>query len=162
MRRLCLRRWRFPLEHSIHDMGWDVSGISSPDADLTSSLLWLQIPITVNLTYDSWEKKLTKKIKKKGRENETLSISVSVKTQWYTKCLKFKSKALSIGEIKNEFFIPNCKYSGTMNRQKIVCNQRNCLFKNNLILHCFGDALLNMTSCACSYGQIQSYFQWTK
>lgn len=119
-------------------MGWDVSGVSSPDADLTSSLLWLQIPITVNLTDDSWEKKLTKKSKKKGRENETLSISVSVKTQWYTKCLKFKSKALSIGEIKNKFFIPNCKYSGTMNRQKIVCNQRNCLFKNNLILHCLG------------------------
>lgn len=36
-----LRRWRFPLEHSVHNMGWDVSGTSFPDADLTSSLLWL-------------------------------------------------------------------------------------------------------------------------
>lgn len=137
IRRSCLRRWRFSLEDCIHNMGRDVSGMSPPDAELTSSLLWLQIPITVNLTDDSWEKKQIKK-KQKERENETLSSAVSVKTQWYTNYLKFKSKAVSTGEIKKEFFIANWKYLGKMSRQIIVCNQRNCLFKNNLILHCLG------------------------
>lgn len=66
-------------------------------------------------------KKANKKSKKKERENEM-------------QCLKRHGDTQNVSNLKakqyllEKFFIPDCKYLGTMNRQNIVCNQRNCLF----------------------------------